>query len=133
MFCLKAAKLMQLKQKWADHRELEAEIEDMVAQLAQTASPEIAMQVEQLMLKTPRATRLITGEDGEDFQARVAKRRSTVHHLTDSAATERLVSISPGVSGLSSGLSESVPEVFIGPGHAAAAGQKPAFSKWSDQ
>ena len=132
MFCLKAAKLMQLKQKWADHRELEAEIESMVSQLAQTASPEIAMQVEQLMLMSPRATRLITGEDGEEFQARVAKRRSTVHHHTDSAALN-LASISPGVTGLSSGLSESVPEFLTGPGPAAASGLKPAFSKWSDQ
>ena len=123
---------MQLKQKWADHRELEAEIEDMVSQLAQTASPEIAMQVEQLMLMSPRATRLITGEDGEEFQARVAKRRSTVHHHTDSAALN-LASISPGVTGLSSGLSESVPEFLTGPGPTAASGLKPAFSKWSDQ
>ncbi len=114
MFCLKAAKLMQLKQKWADHRELEAEIENMVSQLAQTASPEIAMHVEELMLMSPRATRLITGEDGEEFQARVAKRRSTVHHHTDSAALN-LVSISPGATCLSSGLSESVPEFLTGP------------------
>ncbi len=93
MLALKVAKLMRLKQKWVEQRELEAEIDEMVSQLVQTASPEIAMQVEKLM-----ATRLITGEDGEGFRARAARRRSTVHDLSDSAATANLVSVSPGVS-----------------------------------
>ena len=98
MLALKVAKLMRIKQKWNEQRELEAEIDKMVSQLVQTASPEIAMQVEKMMLMSPRATRLITGEDEEGFRARAARRRSTVHDLSDSAATTHLVSVSPGVS-----------------------------------
>jgi hypothetical protein len=98
MLALKVARLMRIKQKWDEQRELEAEIDKMVSQLVQTASPEIAMQVEKMMLMSPRATRLITGEDGEGFRARAARRRSTVHDLSDNAATANLVSVSPGVS-----------------------------------
>ena len=101
MLALKVAKLMRIKQKWDEQRELEAEIDKMVSQLVQTASPEIAMQVEKMMLMSPRATRLITGEDGEGFRARAARRGSTATisvRFSDSAATANLVSVSPGVT-----------------------------------
>ena len=50
MFTLKVTQLAKLKEKWQQQRELEAEVERMVSQL-QTASPEIALQVEEMMLR----------------------------------------------------------------------------------
>jgi hypothetical protein len=54
MFAFKLTELAKLKEKWQQQRELEAEVERMVSKL-QTASPEIALQVEEMMLMSPRA------------------------------------------------------------------------------
>ncbi len=91
-------------------RELEAEIERMVSQL-QTASPEIALQVEEMMLMSSRANELITKEEAKEIRKRSATRRSTVHHSTDSEAPVPLVSISPGGPPTAGDSGASVPQV----------------------
>ena len=95
MLTFKVTQLAKLKEKWQLQRELEAEIERMVSKL-QTASPEIALQVEEMMLMSPLAKTIISGEDVKQIRRRSATRRSTVHHSTDSEATVTLASISPG-------------------------------------
>ena len=110
MFALKVTELTKLKEKWQQQRELEAEIERMVSQL-QTASPEIALQVEEMMLMSPRARKLISGEDAKEIRLRVSTRRSTVHHSTDSEATVTLASISPGGPPTAGDSGASVPQV----------------------
>ena len=104
MFAFKLTELAKLKEKWQQQRELEAEVERMVSKL-QTASPEIALQVEEMMLMSPRARKIISGEDAKEIRERSARRRATFHHSTDSEATVTLASISPGDSG------SSVPQV----------------------
>jgi hypothetical protein len=119
MLTLKVSKLMRLKQRWDEQRELEEEIKKVGLQLAQTADPEIAMQVEEMMLMSPRAARLIPSKDVEGLRAQAASRRFSSfrdsapgHDLRDSATATNLVSVSPGVSGLPGGSSdsESAPE-----------------------
>jgi hypothetical protein len=110
MFALKVTKLTKLKEKWQLQRELEAEIERMVSQL-QTASPEIALQVEEMMLMSSLAKTIISDEDVKQIRMRSAKRRSTVHHSTDSEATVTLASISPGGPLPAGDSGASVPQV----------------------
>jgi hypothetical protein len=110
MFTFKLTGLAQLKKKWQQQRELEAEIERLVSQL-QTASPEIALQVEEMMLMSPLAKTIISDEDVKQMRKRSAKRRSTVHHSTDSEATVTLASISPGGPLPAGDSGASVPQV----------------------
>ena len=95
MFAVKVTEIANLKGKWQEQHELEAEIERMVSQL-QTASPEIALQVEEMMLMSPRARKLISGDDAKEIRQRASRRRSSVQDSTDSEATVTLASISPG-------------------------------------
>ncbi len=110
MFAVKVTKLTKLKEKWQLQRELEADIERMVSKL-QTASPEIALQVEELMLMSPLAKQIINGEDAKEIRQRSATRRSTVHHSTESEATVTLASISPGGPLPAGDFGASVPQV----------------------
>jgi hypothetical protein len=95
MFAVKVTELAKLKEKWQEQRELEAEVERMVSKL-QTASPEIALQVEEMMLMSPRARKIISGKDAKEIRQRAATRRSSVEDSTDSDALVALTSISPG-------------------------------------
>ena len=98
MFAVKVTQLANLREKWQQQRELEAEVERIVSQL-QTASPEIALQVEEMMLMSPRAKKVISGEEAKEIiRERASKRRY-------SEDTVALASISPGDSG------SSVPQV----------------------
>ncbi len=118
MFALKVTEIAQLKKKWKQQRELEAEIERMVSQL-QTASPEIALQVEEMMLMSSFANELITKEVAKEIRKRSETRRSTVRHSTE--ATRRstvrhstdsdLASISPGAPLPAGDSGASVPQV----------------------
>ncbi len=110
MFAVKVTEIAELKKKWQQQRELEAEIERMVSKL-QTASPEIALQVEEMMLMSPRANELITKEEAKEIRKRSATRRSTVHHSTDSDALFTLASISPGGPLPAGDSGASVPQV----------------------
>jgi hypothetical protein len=96
MLVWKASRLMQLKLRWEQQRKLEAQIETIVAQLEQTASPEIASQVETMMLSSARASMLISHEDAGEIKARASVRRSSSVLVS---ATADLVSVGPGVSG----------------------------------
>ena len=97
MLTFKVIQLAKLKEKWQLQRELEAEIERVVSKL-QTASSEIALEVEEMMLMSPLAKKIISGEDVKQIRRRSATRGSTVHHSssTDSDALVTLASISPG-------------------------------------
>ena len=99
MFAVKVTELAGVKEKWQQQRELETEIriERMVSQL-ESASPEIALEVEEKMLTSSLANQLINDEDVEKIRKRVSMRRSTVHHSTESKAPVTLDSISPGGS-----------------------------------
>ena len=89
MFAVKVTQLANLREKWQQQRELEAEVERIVSQL-QTASPEIALQVEEMMLMSPRAKKVISGEEAKEIiRERASKRRY-------SEDTVALASISPG-------------------------------------
>ena len=110
MFAFKLTELAKLKEEWQQQRELEAEIERMVSKL-QTASPEIALQVEEMMLMSPRARKIISGEDAKEIRQRASKRRSTVQHSTESEATVTLASISPGGPLPAGDFGASVPQV----------------------
>ena len=110
MFAVKVTEIAKLKKKWQEQRELEAEIERMVSQL-QAASPEIALKVEEMMLMSPRARKIISGEDAKEIRQRASRRRSTVHHSTDSEATVTLASISPGGPLPAGDSGASVPQV----------------------
>jgi hypothetical protein len=110
MFAFKLTELAKLKEKWQQQRELEAEVESMISTL-QTASPEIALQVEEMMLMSPRAKKIITDEDVKQIRKRSATRRSTVQHSTDSEAPVPLVSISPGGPPTAGDSGASVPQV----------------------
>ena len=129
MFALKVTELTKLKEKWQLQRELEAEIERMVSQL-QTASPEIALQVEEMMLMSPRARKLISGEDAKEIRQRASTRRSTVHHSPDSEATVALASINPGGPLPVGDSGASVPQVTQ---EHPLAGRKVAFEAASAQ
>ena len=95
MFAVKVTEIAKLKEKWQQQRELEAEVERMVSKL-QTASPEIALQVEEMMLMSPRARKIISGEDAKEIRQRASRRRSSVQDSTESEAAVTLASISPG-------------------------------------
>ena len=84
----------------------------MVSKL-QTASSEIALEVEEMMLMSPLAKKIISGEDVKQIRRRSATRRSTVHHSssTDSEATVTLASISPGGPPTAGDSGASVPQV----------------------
>jgi hypothetical protein len=110
MLTFKVTQLAKLKEKWQLQRELEAEIERVVSKL-QTASSEIALEVEEMMLMSPLAKKIISGEDVKQIRRRSATRRSTVHHSTDSEATVTLASISPGGPLPAGDSGASVPQV----------------------
>ena len=129
MFAFKLTELAKLKEKWQQQRELEAEVERMVSKL-QTASPEIALQVEEMMLMSPRARKLISGEDAKEIRERASTRRSTVHHSTESEATVTLASISPGGPLPAGDAGASVPQVSQ---EHPLAGRKVAFEAASGQ
>jgi hypothetical protein len=97
MLVMKGTQLAQLKQKWQDQRELEAEIESVVSQLEQTAGPEISLHVENMMPASAEQSKRISHTDGNEIKERLAKRQleSTAHTAT---ADSELASISPGVS-----------------------------------
>jgi hypothetical protein len=123
MFAVKVTKLTKLKEKWQLQRELEDEIERMVSKL-QTASPEIAQEVEEMMLMSPRARKIISGEDAKEIRQRASRRRSTVQHSTESEATVNLASISPGGPLPTGDFGAFVPQV---PQEHPLAGRKVAF------
>jgi hypothetical protein len=129
MFAVKVTEIANLREKWQEQHELEAEIERMVSQL-QTASPEIALQVEEMMLMSPRARKLISGEDAKEIRERASTRRSTVHHSTESEATVTLASISPGGPLPAGDAGASVPQVTQ---EHPLAGRKVAFEAASGQ
>jgi hypothetical protein len=129
MFAVKVTEIAGLKKKWQQQRELEAQIERMVSLLG-TTSPEIALQVEEMMLMSSRANELITDEDAKEIRKRAATRRSTVHHSTDSDALVALTSISPGGPLPAGDSVASVPQVSQ---EHPLAGRKVAFEAASGQ
>ena len=129
MFALKVTELTKLKEKWQLQRELEAEIERMVSQL-QTTSPEIALQVEEMMLMSPRARKIISGEDAKEIRQRASRRRSSVQDSTESEAAVTLASISPGGPLPAGDAGASVPQVSQ---EHPLAGRKVAFEAASGQ
>jgi hypothetical protein len=129
MFAVKVTEIAELKKKWQQQRELEAQIERMVS-LLETASPEIALQVEEMMLMSSCANELITDEDAKEIRKRAATRRSTVHHSTDHDALVTLASISPGGLLPAGDSGASVPQVSQ---EHPLAGRKVAFEAASAQ
>ena len=129
MFAVNVTEIAKLKEKWQEQRELEAEVERMVSKL-QIASPEIALQVEEMMLMSPRARKVISGEDATEIRQRASRRRSTVHHSTESEAIVTLASISPGGPPHAGDSGASVPQVSQ---EHPLAGRKVAFDTASGQ
>ncbi len=129
MFAVKVTEIATLKEKWQQQRELEAEVERMVSKL-QTASPEIALQVEEMMLMSPRARKIISGEDAKEIRQRASRRRSSVQDSTESEAAVTLASISPGGPHPVGDSVASVPQVTQ---EHPLAGRKVAFEAASGQ